>query len=675
MARAIAVLGELASVRRVAALVGMPPAAVESAVDELTAGGLVENLRFRDSTAVSALCGDLEPVERTSLHGRAARLLFLEGRESTEIAEHLCSADDVAQKWGLAALRQAAADAAVVDDVDRAMRYLNLALRYCDDEQVRHEISLAIARVEWRGNPAAALRQIGLLAIDVRSGGLDGRDTATVIAHLMWQGDLAAASECLAAMPLSWLAANPRVVAELTFVRHWFYGVVSAPPKHFPKNSAAAGLARLVADGLWPKTVALVGGVATEETVTDLAHVLRSSRLDEMSLEIAATALLVLTVVDHGDISAELCNELVAEAERRRFTTWQALLSSIRGEIALLQGDVALAEEKAVAALDMMSAESWGVLIGLPLSTAIHARAALGRYTAAAALLNRRVPESMFRTVFGARYLRARGDLFLTTDRASAAVNDFETCGQLMRDKNPAMQTLVPWRIDLAYAHIVMGRADQAKKLAEKQLELTNGLGSQLKAASLRALAASLTGQPRSSAAALREAIQLFEASGDNLGMARALADLSMVYHELGEFDQARLVAEQCAEKAEQCRIDIPTAYRSVGSTSIDTENLDAGQVLSDAEKRVAALAAIGYTNREISERLHLTVSTVEQHLTRSYKKLGVSRRSELPAKVRQHQIPILTDARSRAARHRDTDGVGTLQAVGDSARRVWSRV
>ena len=53
--------------------------------------------------------------------------------------------------------------------------------------------------------------------------------------------------------------------------------------------------------------------------------------------------------------------------------------------------------------------------------------------------------------------------------------------------------------------------------------------------------------------------------------------------------------------------------------------------LLSDAEQRVAALAAYGYTNAQIAHKLHITVSTVEQHLTRVYRKLGVSGRAELP--------------------------------------------
>lgn len=51
---------------------------------------------------------------------------------------------------------------------------------------------------------------------------------------------------------------------------------------------------------------------------------------------------------------------------------------------------------------------------------------------------------------------------------------------------------------------------------------------------------------------------------------------------------------------------------------------------LSNAELRVAELAARGLTNRQISGRLYITVSTVEQHLTRVYRKLAVGSRADL---------------------------------------------
>jgi DNA-binding CsgD family transcriptional regulator len=54
-----------------------------------------------------------------------------------------------------------------------------------------------------------------------------------------------------------------------------------------------------------------------------------------------------------------------------------------------------------------------------------------------------------------------------------------------------------------------------------------------------------------------------------------------------------------------------------------------AGQ-LTEAEARVAKLAAAGRTNREIADVLFMSVRTVEGHLSHAYAKLGVRSRTEL---------------------------------------------
>jgi DNA-binding CsgD family transcriptional regulator len=53
---------------------------------------------------------------------------------------------------------------------------------------------------------------------------------------------------------------------------------------------------------------------------------------------------------------------------------------------------------------------------------------------------------------------------------------------------------------------------------------------------------------------------------------------------------------------------------------------------LSAQERRVAAMATQGLSNREIAEALFLTRRTVEMHLTGAYRKLDVSGRQDLPA-------------------------------------------
>ncbi|MER5486782.1 helix-turn-helix transcriptional regulator [Streptomyces sp. NPDC002812] len=71
-------------------------------------------------------------------------------------------------------------------------------------------------------------------------------------------------------------------------------------------------------------------------------------------------------------------------------------------------------------------------------------------------------------------------------------------------------------------------------------------------------------------------------------------------------------------------------------------------ELLSDAERRVAGLAVGGYTNREISELLVVTVSTVEQHLTRIFRKLGVRARKDLPPEIGADPVEWRGDRPSR---------------------------
>jgi DNA-binding NarL/FixJ family response regulator len=54
---------------------------------------------------------------------------------------------------------------------------------------------------------------------------------------------------------------------------------------------------------------------------------------------------------------------------------------------------------------------------------------------------------------------------------------------------------------------------------------------------------------------------------------------------------------------------------------------------LTEAERRVAELAAEGRQNKEIATALYIGVGTVESHLSRVYRKLGIRSRTELAAR------------------------------------------
>jgi DNA-binding CsgD family transcriptional regulator len=157
--------------------------------------------------------------------------------------------------------------------------------------------------------------------------------------------------------------------------------------------------------------------------------------------------------------------------------------------------------------------------------------------------------------------------------------------------------------------------------------------------------------------------VEILHSAGDQLELARTLADLGAVYHDLGESGKARTIERRALHLKQLCLAEtVPAALAATASVadpaaaapagsgpsaapagvsapsrtrpplpSGASEEPDLNPDLSDAERRVATMAARGMTNRQISAKLYITVSTVEQHLTRIYRKLGVSRRSDLP--------------------------------------------
>jgi DNA-binding CsgD family transcriptional regulator len=60
---------------------------------------------------------------------------------------------------------------------------------------------------------------------------------------------------------------------------------------------------------------------------------------------------------------------------------------------------------------------------------------------------------------------------------------------------------------------------------------------------------------------------------------------------------------------------------------------------LSPTEERVARLAAVGRTNREIAGTLFISVKAVEANLTRVYAKFEVRSRTELAVRLQSRSI------------------------------------
>jgi DNA-binding CsgD family transcriptional regulator len=156
------------------------------------------------------------------------------------------------------------------------------------------------------------------------------------------------------------------------------------------------------------------------------------------------------------------------------------------------------------------------------------------------------------------------------------------------------------------------------------------------RAAALRVLAAAEDGPDRITH--LRSAVRLLRQCGDRVELAHNLTDLGHAYQQAGDRREARVAARAARALAEECGIPLlraSTATAGSGSAEGPADTAVVVDGLNDAESQVATLAAQGHTNREIAEKLFLTVSAIEQRLTRIYRKLDVNSRNELAARLR----------------------------------------
>jgi DNA-binding NarL/FixJ family response regulator len=55
---------------------------------------------------------------------------------------------------------------------------------------------------------------------------------------------------------------------------------------------------------------------------------------------------------------------------------------------------------------------------------------------------------------------------------------------------------------------------------------------------------------------------------------------------------------------------------------------------LSPREKQVLSMVVLGFTNREIANKLYLAESTIKSHLSSAFEKLGVRSRSDAVALI-----------------------------------------
>lgn len=234
------------------------------------------------------------------------------------------------------------------------------------------------------------------------------------------------------------------------------------------------------------------------------------------------------------------------------------------------------------------------------------------------------------------RLALARQDLDLATAEAARAWEHLRDKGVWVWAAEPA-----PWAVE---AMVGAGRTMEALDMVEEFAAGLKGRRAPAAEASLtwcRAILAEAAQEPDRAVEHFRQARRAFAAlprpyeaalTGEAAGRCALAAgggadpdaadELKAVESELEQlgavWDVARARATLRAHRVEERRPPGRPAY---------------GEQLSPREEEVAELAGAGLTNREIAGTLHLSPRTVEQHVARALRKLGLQSRLDLGAR------------------------------------------
>lgn len=647
VARGIAVLESANSPELLSVLTGLDERAISFAMRSLTDSCLIDGGQFRHPVIRTAVLEDIPAADRTRLHHQAGWLRRVQGASAVVVAKHLLAGGSVKEEWAPTLLVEAAEQCLADDDVPMVTRCLQLADACCVEPRQRHLIRATLARAMSRDRPEASTRIMLTLVNAARAGEVEDVTRLRVGHGLLMRGRLEEALEVAGPVFSAELSGDPNVDLERDIARLWLASTYPGASKRLEPGLAPpvlprqdpehpTGIPRLVANEcLW--TVLKRGG--DDALATRAERVLQSLPIGDGTIDTLKSAIMALIYADRLTTAGRWCDQLLTRAENRPVRAWQAYLRYMRSMISLREGSLRNAADSARAALESMSEEAWGVEIGMPLATLIEALTAIGDHEAARDLVDVPVCEALFQTRFGLHYLYARGRHHLATGYHEAALADFLGCGEKARVWELDSPALAPWRIGAAQCYLRRQEPEKARRLADEHATLAKHAQQRTRGAALRAQAATRSSSQRLEL--LNAAREVLQAGGDRYELALTLADLGRAHQRHGADGKARLMVRQARYLAEQCgaeQLSAALTPKTVGNATGRprcASTAEDGQKpipLSDAEHRVMALASQGFTNREISSKLFITVSTVEQHLTRVYRKLNIRARQELPA-------------------------------------------
>lgn len=649
---AVAVLGE-AELRTAAAVADLDNDVTARLADVLADNGLLSwerPLQFVHSFERHSVYAAIQPARRTRLHRRAARILAQSPDDLAESTQHLLETDPNGDEWIASALVEAARHQLEWDDPEQAAALLQRADREMPGDAARAEIARLRAHVD----------------------GLLGRETA--VEHLDRAARLGADPIELAETALDLLDQernHASCATILDLVQPAFDTLVVEHPQ--------LALRLLLAESvLVPASARSRGGCSTVELGDEpmstpagrllaVERVLRSAARMEsthgeliralpplLHLEVLRGAGLVQTAVIAAALAAlvrvgayEVADPLIctaineAESAGRRgdATAYTVILS----ESLAMQGRVTAADQ-ALAEVNLDGAD----VVTQCAAMQVRFFAALRERGGHDPIAPNAIPPSfapglaelgtapaMFLSEVTARVQALEGDLvgaLANWDRLAAAADHAAI-------RNPSF---APWRAGRCAALGGLGRAKDGAVLAAENLQLARAFGSPTTVAEALACVARFQ-PPEAQVDLLTEAVALLVGTKAELLRCNLLIDLGFARHFAGDAAAARTAFRDGADHAARLGVTRLAGVAGRGLLACGARprrlQMSGLESLTPAEMRVVKLAADGQTNVAIATSLYINLKTVESHLTRAYKKLGISDRAELRAALARKQV------------------------------------
>ncbi|WP_192342087.1 helix-turn-helix transcriptional regulator [Streptomyces sp. VITNK9] len=575
---------------------------------------------------------------REAAHRAAAEASLRRGGRVEAVARHLLRTPAVGLPWALRVLRDAVTVAVHDARPADAVAYLRRALDEPLADDLRQRLLTELGSLEYASADAPAaiarLAEAQHLPADPRN---RVRTAVALGTALAARGEIRTAMDVLRrtegrlaghpGLTRTVQAAGALLSDEDLATRQEVYRWLCETGERSPEVLGTAGQALLVRYG------ATAGLISAREAMTRVRALLAQPGDPLAEPFLLGTAAAVAQWADELDEAERLVERGLAGQHPALLHPMQHALLNTRADIAAARGDHArlLPGGPRTGA----AASRTG-----PTNRDAHALMALvhtGRTEAAGRFADafdlRRAPESWELN----RFLYARGVQRAAAGDTVGALHDFLECGRRQAARDVVSPVVTPWRTAVAECRLALGGGQEALALATEELRLARVWNTPRTVGRALRVLGTATGGRRGLKLA-EDAVRTLRDAPVDTGMELTEALLAQGRQLLaaGERGRARDRLREAAELAERkgavrLLALAGQALRDSGARSPATAQTGSG-ALTGSERRIAELAAAGRTNTEIADLLHLARRTVETHLTSTYRKLRIRRRTELPA-------------------------------------------